>query len=70
MIAIGLIVGILNGLVYVVGRIPHPFIVTLATLSIVQSIGTVITHGQPLIAALSRQMAQPLTPPRVMPRMK
>lgn len=48
MVVIGLIVGIVNGAVYVLGRIPHPFIVTLAMLSIIQSIGTVITHGQPL----------------------
>lgn len=50
MVAVGLVVGIVNGSVYVLGRIPHPFIVTLAMLSIVQSIGTVITHGQPLPA--------------------
>lgn len=48
MIALGLLVGLVNGLVYVIGRIPHPFIVTLAMLSIAQSVGTVITHGQPL----------------------
>jgi ribose transport system permease protein len=48
MIALGLAVGLVNGLAYVIGRIPHPFIVTLAMLSIAQSIGTVITHGQPL----------------------
>jgi len=48
MVVLGLIVGICNGTIYVVGRIPHPFIVTLATLSIVQSIGTFITHSQPL----------------------
>jgi ribose transport system permease protein len=48
MIAVGFVVGLINGLVYVLGRIPHPFIVTLAMLSIAQSIGTVITHGQPL----------------------
>lgn len=48
MIGLGLAVGLVNGLAYVVGRIPHPFIVTLAMLSIAQSIGTVITHGQPL----------------------
>jgi ribose transport system permease protein len=47
MIALGLVVGLVNGLIYVFGRIPHPFIVTLAMLSIAQSIGTVITHGQP-----------------------
>lgn len=48
MIALGMLVGLVNGLAYVIGRIPHPFIVTLAMLSIAQSIGTVITHGQPL----------------------
>jgi ribose transport system permease protein len=48
MVVLGLAVGLINGLIYVIGRIPHPFIVTLAMLSIAQSIGTVITHGQPL----------------------
>ena len=48
MIALGLTVGLVNGLVYVFGRVPHPLIVTLAMLSIVESIGTVITHSQPL----------------------
>lgn len=48
MVATGLLVGLTNGAVYVLGRIPHPFIVTLAMLSIAQSIGTVITRGQPL----------------------
>lgn len=48
MVALGLVVGLVNGLVFVVGRVPHPFIVTLAMLSIAQSIGTVITRGQPL----------------------
>jgi ribose transport system permease protein len=48
MIALGLTVGIVNGSIYVIGRKVHPFIVTLAMLSIIQSIGTVITHGQPL----------------------
>ena len=32
----GVAVGAVNGLVFVYGRVPHPFIVTLATLSIVQ----------------------------------
>ena len=30
----GIAVGTINGLVFVVGRVPHPFIVTLATLSV------------------------------------
>ena len=34
MLAAGTIVGLINGVVYVYGRLPHPFIITLATLSI------------------------------------
>jgi len=34
MAAAGIAVGAVNGLVYVFGRLPHPFIITLATLSI------------------------------------
>ena len=34
MIAAGGLVGAVNGMVYVFGRLPHPFIITLATLSI------------------------------------
>ncbi len=34
MVAAGGVVGSINGLVYVFGRLPHPFIITLATLSI------------------------------------
>lgn len=34
MLASGLLVGFVNGAVYVFGRLPHPFIITLATLSI------------------------------------
>ena len=34
MILAGTLVGAVNGLVYVFGRLPHPFIITLATLSI------------------------------------
>ena len=41
----GIAVGAVNGLVYVYGRVPHPFIVTLATLSIVRGIALWISHG-------------------------
>jgi ribose transport system permease protein len=34
MLAAGALVGLVNGVVYVYGRLPHPFIITLATLSI------------------------------------
>jgi ribose transport system permease protein len=41
----GLAVGLANGLAFVVGRIPHPFIVTLASLSIVRGIALWAAHG-------------------------
>ena len=54
----GLAVGLANGLVYVVGRVPHPFIVTLASLSIVRGIalwasnGTLISGMPPFVDKL------------------
>jgi ribose transport system permease protein len=41
----GLAVGLANGVVYVVGRIPHAFIVTLASLSIARGIALWAAHG-------------------------
>lgn len=46
MALVGLVVGLFNGLVYVVGRVPHPFIVTLATLSVAQGLGLILSKGQ------------------------
>jgi ribose transport system permease protein len=54
----GLVVGAVNGLVYVYGRVPHPFIVTLATLSIVRGIalwasnGTLIPNMPPIVQTI------------------
>jgi ribose transport system permease protein len=47
MLGVGLAVGLANGLVYVYGKIPHPFIVTLAALSIVRGLALWLTKGQP-----------------------
>jgi ribose transport system permease protein len=44
-LATGVAVGLVNGLVYVYGRVPHPFIVTLATLSIVRGIALWASDG-------------------------
>jgi ribose transport system permease protein len=41
----GLAVGCANGLIFVYGRVPHPFIVTLATLSIVRGLALWAAHG-------------------------
>lgn len=44
-LGVGLAVGLVNGLVFVFGRVPHPFIVTLATLSIVRGIALWVSDG-------------------------
>lgn len=45
MLATGVAVGFVNGAVYVWGRVPHPFIVTLATLSAVRGISLWASDG-------------------------
>jgi ribose transport system permease protein len=47
MLATGAAVGFVNGGVYVWGRLPHPFIITLATLSIARGLALQISGGQP-----------------------
>src|SRR5947209_10352775 len=44
-LAVGLAVGLSNGIVFVVGRVPHPFIVTLASLSIVRGLALWAANG-------------------------
>jgi ribose transport system permease protein len=41
----GLAVGLANGIVFVIGRVPHPFIVTLASLSIVRGLALWAANG-------------------------
>ncbi len=48
MLATGLLVGTVNGIVYVKGRLPHPFIITLAMLSIARGIALWLSGGQPI----------------------
>jgi ribose transport system permease protein len=43
----GLVVGLVNGVVFVKGRLPHPFIITLATLSIARGLALWLSGGQP-----------------------
>jgi ribose transport system permease protein len=50
-LGVGLAVGLANGLVFVLGRIPHPFIVTLASLSIVRGLALWAANGT-LIAGM------------------
>lgn len=44
-LGVGLAVGLANGIVFVVGRIPHPFIVTLASLSVVRGLALWAGNG-------------------------
>ena len=45
MLATGVAVGAINGCVYVFGRLPHPFIITLATLSIARGLALELSIG-------------------------
>jgi len=47
MLATGTAVGAVNGALYVYGRLPHPFIVTLATLSAARGLALWLSGGQP-----------------------
>ena len=44
-LAAGALVGFVNGAVYVFGRLPHPFIITLATLSICRGLALELSIG-------------------------
>ena len=46
MLASGVLVGAVNGGVYVYGRLPHPFVITLATLSIARGTALELAHGR------------------------
>ena len=48
MVALGAAVGLVNGVVFVVGRVPHPFIVTLAALSLVRGLALWASDGRPI----------------------
>ena len=45
MLLTGAAVGAVNGCVYVFGRLPHPFIITLATLSICRGLALELSIG-------------------------
>jgi ribose transport system permease protein len=47
----GLAVGVVNGLLLVKGRLPHPFIATLATLSICAGLALYIASGSTIVGA-------------------
>jgi ribose transport system permease protein len=48
MVLTGAAVGAVNGLGYVYGKLPHPFIMTLATLSVARGLALGLSGGQPI----------------------
>jgi ribose transport system permease protein len=48
---IGLLLGLVNGFLLVKGRLPHPFIATLATLSVAAGAALIIAHGSTQLGA-------------------
>jgi ribose transport system permease protein len=48
MVATGAAVGATNGVLYVFGRLPHPFIITLATLSVAKGLALQLSDGRAL----------------------
>ena len=48
MLLSGAVIGAANGFGYVFGKLPHPFIVTLATLSIARGLALGLSGGQPI----------------------
>jgi ribose transport system permease protein len=46
MVATGAAVGAVNGVIYVYGRLPHPFIITLATLSVAKGLALSLAGGR------------------------
>lgn len=48
MLGTGLAIGTINGVVFVKGRLPHPFIITLAMLSIARGLALWLSGGQPI----------------------
>jgi ribose transport system permease protein len=48
MVGTGIAVGLLNGVIYVWGRVPHPFIVTLAMFNVAAGLALIISKGTPI----------------------
>ena len=57
MVLTGAAVGAINGLVYVFGRLPHPFIITLATLSICRGLALELSIGHTTMRGMPEAIA-------------
>jgi ribose transport system permease protein len=57
MVVTGGVVGLINGVVYVFGRLPHPFIITLATLSISRGLALEFAIGHTTMRGMPEPIA-------------
>lgn len=57
MLLTGAAVGAVNGLVYVFGRLPHPFIITLATLSVARGLALELSIGHTTMRGMPAAIA-------------
>lgn len=57
MLLTGGLVGAVNGIVYVFGRLPHPFIITLATLSIARGLALELAIGHTTMRGMPAEIA-------------
>ena len=57
MVVSGAVVGAVNGIVYVYGRLPHPFIITLATLSICRGLALQLAIGHTTMRGMPEAVA-------------
>lgn len=57
MLVSGGLVGAVNGIVYVFGRLPHPFIITLATLSIARGLALELAIGHTTMRGMPAEIA-------------
>jgi ribose transport system permease protein len=49
LIGLGLVVGLINGIVFVKGRLPHAFINTLAMLGVASGVALLVSNGEPIV---------------------
>jgi ribose transport system permease protein len=49
LIGLGLVIGLINGIVFVKGRLPHSFINTLAMLGVATGLALLLSNGEPIV---------------------
>jgi ribose transport system permease protein len=49
LLGVGLVIGLINGIVFVKGRLPHAFINTLAMLGVASGVALLLSNGEPIV---------------------